>query len=246
MSLSSDQQTNDVSEIGVSRRGLLRVVSVISVGVALAGGPVTAALGAAKSTKRATKKTKRAAATNAGAATSPNTAAAKATSTTSATPGGAGVGGASGNVVVAFTYAPSGGGRVHNPYVAVWVETPDGAPVRTLTLQYQPGKGRRWLADLKRWYEADQRRLGGLFGGVDISEERSSPTKLPGTQKLLWDGNDDSGTAVAPGAYVLFVEAAREKGPYQLVREEISTAKPFSKHPADNGELQALSVVLRD
>ncbi len=148
-------------------------------------------------------------------------------------------------VLIGFTYVPTGGGRVYNPYVAVWLETPDGTPVRTLTVQYEQGKGVRWLPDLVRWYQRDQARLGGLLGGVDVLSTVSSATKLPGSQRLIWDGNDDSKSPVVPGEYLLFIEAAMEKGPYQIVREPITLSKTGKKKVADNGDLQAISIDIR-
>jgi hypothetical protein len=149
-------------------------------------------------------------------------------------------------MVVAFAYSPDGGGgRVRNPYVAVWIETPDGQSIRTLALQFQQGRGERWLPDLTRWYQADQARLGGLLGGTDVIGTVSAATKLPGAQRFIWDGNDDAKSPVPAGEYVLYIEAAREKGPYQLVRETISLGKPGVKKPADNGDLKAISVDVR-
>jgi hypothetical protein len=147
--------------------------------------------------------------------------------------------------LVSFTFAPAGGGRIHNPYVAVWIETLDGQSIRTLALQFQQGRGERWLPDLTRWYKADQARLGGLLGGADVISTVSAATKLPGSQRVIWDGTDDAKTPVPAGDYVLYIEAAREKGPYQVVRETISLAKVGSKKPADNGELQAIAVDVR-
>ncbi len=148
-------------------------------------------------------------------------------------------------MVVAFNYVATGGGRIHNPYVAVWIETPDGQSVRTLELQFQPGKGERWLPDLKRWYQADQARLGGLLGGTDVITNVSAATKLPGAHRVLWDGTDDAKSPLPSGEYVLLIEAAREKGPYQLVRETISLGKPGVKKLSDNGDLQAISIDVR-
>jgi hypothetical protein len=153
--------------------------------------------------------------------------------------------GVANEMLVSFTFTPEAGGRVRNPYVAVWIETPDGQSIRTLALQYQQGRGERWLPDLTRWYKADQARLGGLLGGTDVISTVSAATKLPGSQRFIWDGTDDAKTAVPAGEYVLYIEAAREKGPYQLVRETISLGKPGLKKPADNGELQAITVDVR-
>jgi hypothetical protein len=224
---SIDPSDDQVSQ----RRAFLKVL--VAAGV-VALNP-TAALAATKTTKRKRTTKKRTA-----PATTPATT--KAGGVPAAAPGVAGAN----EAVIGFTYVPSGGGRrIHNPYIAVWIETADGQPVRTVALQFQPGKGERWLPDLKRWYQADQARLGGLLGGVDVVGTVSAATKLPGTQRFVWDGLDDSKSAVPEGEYVLFIEAAREKGPYQLVREPITLGKVESRKIADNGDLQAISVDVR-
>ncbi len=148
-------------------------------------------------------------------------------------------------VVIAFTYTPaSSGGRIHNPYIAVWVEDLNGVSQRTLQLSYQPGKGLRWLPDLRRWYQADQVRQ--IAGGVDLLSTVSSATRLPGAYALAWNGLDDTGTPVAAGDYVLCVEAAREKGPYSLAKEKITVGPTMAPVKfADTGELSAITVALK-
>jgi hypothetical protein len=217
------------------RRTFLKVLAAAGV-VAL--NPA-AALAATKTTKRKKTTKKRAA-----PATTPTSAATKAPA---AVPASGSASAASPNeAVIGFTYVPSNTGRrIHNPYIAVWIETADGQPVRTVALQFQPGKGERWLPDLKRWYQADQARLSGPLGGVDIVGTVSAATKLPGTQRFVWDGLDDSKAPVAAGDYVLFIEAAREKGPYQLVREPITLNSTDSRKIADNGDLQSITLDVR-
>ncbi|HMZ23119.1 MAG TPA: DUF2271 domain-containing protein, partial [Blastocatellia bacterium] len=36
-----------------------------------------------------------------------------------------------------------------------------------------------------------------------------------------WDGKDDKGKLVKPGKYTVLIEAAREHGTYQLIRQEM-------------------------
>lgn len=133
------------------------------------------------------------------------------------------------------------GGRIHNPYVAVWLETPDGKPVRTIDLSYQRGKGNKWLPDLQRWYRADQARVAA--GGKQIADTISTATRLPGTVSVVWNGLDDAGKPVAAGDYVLSIESAREKGPYHIIRETISFGGDvFTKSLTDEGDLQKVNV----
>ena len=57
---------------------------------------------------------------------------------------------------------------------------------------------------------------------------------------------NDKKQPVALGDYFVCIEAAREKGPYQIVREQVTVgAAPFAKPLAAKGELQDVSVELR-
>lgn len=128
--------------------------------------------------------------------------------------------------------APASSGRGRGgwkrPYVAVWIEDVTGATAKTLALWIED---RKWLRDLRRWTRAtaDQRGLADLV---------SSATRKAGEYTLTWDGCDDDGRQLAPGRYVVCIEAAREHGTYQLMRQEIDLAtKPQSVAIADNEEV---------
>lgn len=140
-------------------------------------------------------------------------------------------------VVVEFTYAAASSGRVHNPYVAVWVEDLDGNLVTTLGVWYeQSGKGTRWISDLLQWSS-----ISG--GSADASV--TGATRTPGTYTLAWDGTDDSGALVAEGDYVLFVESAREHGPYQITSSTITVSGDgFIVSLPDDGELTDLTATM--
>ncbi len=128
--------------------------------------------------------------------------------------------------------------RYNRPYVAVWLEDAKGLPVRMLSLWYQTGKGNRWLPDLKRWFKAND--------DSDLAATLSGPTREPGTYKLVWDGKNDKKTLVDQGEYFVCIEAAREHGTYQLIRERLEFAgTPFSKTLTGNEEIKGASVVYR-
>ena len=148
-----------------------------------------------------------------------------------------------GQLQVNFTYTASdGGGRVRNPYIAVWVETADGELVQNLSLWYKSREA-KYLDHLKRWYNAETSLLDA--GGPDNLATISSATKAPGTYQVAWDGTDVNGTTVAQGVYVLCIEAAREHGPYQLVSGPITIgAEEFTAALDDNGELTGVSAAL--
>jgi hypothetical protein len=166
----------------------------------------------------------------------------KATTTAATTTAATTTRASTGEYAITFTYAVTDGGfRVRNPYLAVWIETPEGAAVRTLLLSFEQGRGMKWLPDLRRWYRADQVRL--LLGGPDLVATISSPTRTPGVVRLSWDGRDDLQQPLAPGPYVICIEAAREKGPYSLIKEPITVGRgALDLTLPDNGELSAARV----
>lgn len=214
---------------------------------ATTGAPATAA--ATPSTGKAASAT-----IAAGAPAPAATSAAKTTASAGATGAAAGAAfDAAKELAISFRYVadttaggnlpPGGGGGgrgggIKNPYVVVWIENAAGAPVRSISLNYQAGRGGQYLRGLTRWSRTAQ-------ASASVANI-SSATKVPGAYKIMWDGNDDKKAPVAQGDYFVCIEAAREHGPYEIVREQISIgAEPFVKTLAAKGELQDVTVELR-
>ena len=108
------------------------------------------------------------------------------------------------------------GGGARRPYLAVWIEDKDKFPVRTIALWYQK---QRWLPDLRAWYRDD--RVRAMAEGNDITSSVASATRPAGKYSLKWDGKDNAGKLVKPGKYTVCIEAAREHGTYQIIRQEV-------------------------
>jgi hypothetical protein len=147
-------------------------------------------------------------------------------------------------MLVTWTYTATGGGRIHNPYVAVWVEDGAGAPVAIVHLEFQLNRGDKWLKDIKRWSRADEALVA--LGATSSSETTTQGTRLPGTYSTVWNGKNAQGAPVPHGTYTVWVEAAREKGPYQYAKDNIVIGEAPTKtvfKPVD--ELTAVSVELR-
>ncbi|MBK8978644.1 MAG: DUF2271 domain-containing protein [Planctomycetes bacterium] len=143
-----------------------------------------------------------------------------------------------GALIVEFELAtPTQGGRRRGggkrPYVAVWIEDPDGHPCRTLCLWIE---SERWLRDLRRWS-----RLHG--NQRDLVDAVSRATRRPGAYSLTWDGLDDAGHALPPGDYVVLIEAVREHGTYQLMRQAVTIdGRAFERVLAGNVEVAGARV----
>jgi thiamine biosynthesis lipoprotein len=103
------------------------------------------------------------------------------------------------------------------PYVAVWVEDKDHFPVRTVNVWFDKY---RYLNELRAWYRSD--RLRAVAEGKELIDSVSSATRAPGKYTLKWDGKDNQGKYVAAGDYTVFIEATREHGTYQLIRQDMA------------------------
>ena len=148
-------------------------------------------------------------------------------------------------VSIQFEIAAQEGRRVQRPYVAVWFEDKDGKSVRTISLWVQTTRrGPKWIPDLRRWFRGEEARAE--VGGGDLVATVSSATRDAGIYNVVWDGKNDKGTPVPQGEYYLCVEAVREHGTYQLIREKVKFgSKPFKAQFAGNIEIKGASVDFR-
>jgi hypothetical protein len=140
---------------------------------------------------------------------------------------------------IAFELARIGSAR--RPYVAVWIEDKDKFPVRTLALWYQKA---RWLPELRSWYRDD--RIRAMAEGNDLTASLASATRPAGKYNLKWDGKDNAGKLVKPGRYTVIIEAAREHGTYQVMRQEIEfDGRPKQFSLPGNQEISSATIDYR-
>jgi len=122
----------------------------------------------------------------------------------------------------------------HRPYVAGWIEPQGGGPARTLFVWYDVKKmgnepGTKWLSDLRTWWRKGGRSLHLPANGL------SGATRAPGVQRVAIPAD------VKPGAYTLYVEAARETGGREILSAPLSIpAKAVSV--SGKSELGAVTV----
>lgn len=115
----------------------------------------------------------------------------------------------------------------HRPYVAAWVERPDQSVAGTLAVWYDiknkgsaEGEGTKWLKDMRQWWRRIGRELQMPVDGV------SSATRPAGKHHIQATEGSVQLPKLAPGAYKLYVEAAREVGGREIV------SIPFQWPPA--------------
>jgi hypothetical protein len=109
----------------------------------------------------------------------------------------------------------------HRPYVAVWVEGPDGKHEANLSVWYQQtsnaeGHGTKWLPDLRQWWRKSGRSLAVPVDGI------TGPTKPAGKHTLSFTDRSPQLRGLAPGQYSLVVESVREVGGRELLRVPFS------------------------
>ncbi|MBZ2189808.1 DUF2271 domain-containing protein [Alcanivorax sp. JB21] len=128
----------------------------------------------------------------------------------------------------------------HRPYVAIWLEHPDGGPVQTLSVWYDTGmrdrEGEKWLKDMRQWWRRDGRTLLMPVDGV------SSATRPVGHHTLTFHAGKAPLGDLPPGDYRLMVEAAREVGGREVVT--IPFTWPGSMQTERHGEHELGKVTL--
>jgi Predicted periplasmic protein len=129
----------------------------------------------------------------------------------------------------------------HRPYVALWIEGPDQAAVKTLAVWYDVKKpkheGATWLKDMRTWWRKAGRSLNLPADGV------SGPTKAPGKHQVSFGAAQMNG--IGPGQYSLVVEAAREVGGREVVRVPFAwPAKGGPKSASASGSSELGAVVV--
>ncbi len=122
----------------------------------------------------------------------------------------------------------------HRPYVAAWIERADQSVAGTLAVWYDTktkntpeGDGTKWLKDLRQWWRRVGRDLAMPVDGV------SSATRPAGKHQVNATEGSVQLPKLAPGAYKLYVEAAREVGGREIV------SIPFQWPPAKAEQAQA-------
>jgi len=126
------------------------------------------------------------------------------------------------------------------PFVAVWIENKDKAPVRNLAIWYNRD---RWIPELRRWYRMNWEKA--IVQGSSV-HTLASPTRMPGKYTLVWDGKNDEGNFVEPGMYTVYIEAAREHGTYQIISQDMElTGKPNQINLKGNVEIASASIDYR-
>lgn len=132
----------------------------------------------------------------------------------------------------------------HRPYVAIWLEGRTPKSVTNLAVWYdvklKDGEGAKWLKDMRQWWRVTGRELAMPVDGI------TGATRAPGEHAVTFTGAGPL-KALAPGAYELVIEAAREVGGRELLRVPLQwpPAAPAESAAKGEHELGAVKVALR-
>ncbi|PHR94158.1 MAG: hypothetical protein COA69_00745 [Robiginitomaculum sp.] len=99
------------------------------------------------------------------------------------------------------------------PYVVMWITDTKKKLVQTINI----------TGDEPRWVEENYvfwRRYGRKHPAM--VESISRPSRAPGRYTLMWDGFDTDGNPSAQGDYILHIEASREHGGHQYIKQELA------------------------
>jgi hypothetical protein len=120
------------------------------------------------------------------------------------------------------------------PYVAGWIEPAAGATARNLFVWYDQKHGgnepgTKWLSELRSWWRKAGRTMTLPADGI------SGATRAPGSYTIPLPAG------LAPGNYIVNIEAAREHGGRELVSVPISVPGGAG-HTAGKTELGTVTV----
>lgn len=137
----------------------------------------------------------------------------------------------------------------HRPYVAAWIERPDQSVASTLAVWYDvknkggnaEGEGTKWLKDIRQWWRRTGRELEMPTDGV------SSATRPAGKHQITIPEGSVALAKLAPGAYKLYVEAAREVGGREIVGIPFQwpPSKPEQSRAGGSSELGEVTLELK-
>lgn len=116
----------------------------------------------------------------------------------------------------------------HRPYVALWLETTDRQGIQTIAIWHEKND---WLKDLRQWWRKAGRKNPHAYDAV------TGPTRKPGHYKIQWNSTNDQGN-IPEGEYFLCLEAAREAGGRDFLRQKITLGNGVSQTYTLNGNIE--------
>ena len=130
----------------------------------------------------------------------------------------------------------------HRPYMAFWLQKPDGQGAGTLQVWYDTGheeKGRKYVKELTSWWRKIGRETSFPVDGT------TGATRAPGPQKVSFDTFAGALKGLAPGQYQVVVEASRESGGHELVKLPLTWPPKAGASASAKGDTELGAVQLK-
>ncbi len=126
----------------------------------------------------------------------------------------------------------------HRPYVAIWIETSQRQGRETLAVWHEQDE---WLKDMRQWWRKLGRADRSKYDGV------SGATRKPGTYTVQWSARDSQGSPLEPGEYFINIEAAREQGGRDFIKQKVKLGSAESQEYtlAGDVELGAVKITIK-
>lgn len=129
----------------------------------------------------------------------------------------------------------------HRPYVAIWIERPEGqVTVQTLAVWYDTalpgGEGKDWLKEMQTWWRKGGRSMTMPADGI------SGATRAPGRQSVTIPAARLRN--LPAGQYNIVVEASREQGGREVVRVPFRWGAANTASGTGSSELGAVRVTV--
>lgn len=149
---------------------------------------------------------------------------------------------AAGDLAVTLEIPRKNVAEYHQPYVAVWIERADQSVAANLAVWYlmrgENNLGISFLKDLRQWWRRSGRELTLPIDGV------TGATRSPGRHTLRFAAAERPLSELAPGAYQLVVEAAREVGGRELLKVPFTWPPPQAATARVDGTSELGGVVV--
>ncbi|MFI3245210.1 MAG: DUF2271 domain-containing protein [Ferrimonas sp.] len=142
---------------------------------------------------------------------------------------------ASAQLTIDLEIADTGDANPARPYVAIWLENEDNQMAAQWALW--TGSQTEWLKDIRTWY----RKFGRYQ--VDSIDGYSSATRAIGAHSIKPPLTDLAGKPLSQGQYTLYIEAVREHGGRDLIRQPLQlTQKSQQLSLPAQAELGAITI----
>lgn len=117
----------------------------------------------------------------------------------------------------------------HRPYVAIWLESTQRKGLYNISLWHEQ---QDWLKDLRQWWRKLGRQGSNSLDGV------TGATRKPGRYQVVWQGKNSNGEKFPAGDYYLCIEAVREAGGRDFIRQKISLGQATEQSYQHGGKFE--------